>query len=64
MAGAHFEEMPVTLLSAVAWVPTAASEKVDRDSLRLLLLRVVRRPPSPAITMPTVCHCGRASYNP
>lgn len=41
MAGTHFEEMPVTLLSAVAWVPTAASEKADRESLRLLPLAVL-----------------------
>lgn len=29
----HFEELPVTLLSALAWLPTAASEKADREFL-------------------------------
>jgi hypothetical protein len=38
MAGTDFDKVPVTLLSAVAWLPTAASEKADRKSLRRLPL--------------------------
>ena len=38
MAGTHFEDVHITLLSAVAWVRTAASEKADCESLRRLPL--------------------------
>jgi hypothetical protein len=45
MAATYLDEVSVTLLAVVAWLPTAASEKVDHESLHRLPL--LRSRPSP-----------------